>query len=178
MTVVGDSIPAMFKEAINQGVRATDIPILGLDVVDSDLEGLDTKQLVGHLSCWCYFQNVDTPQNRQFKSDWKNYVSAHNLKHRPDMVIDPMVSTYLGINLWAQAAAKANSTGTDAVRKALAGQSMVDPAGYTVKMDASSQYLWRGDMIGSINANQGFDILWKSKDIVKPVPFSPFIGKA
>jgi urea transport system substrate-binding protein len=133
---------------------------------------------VGHLSCWCYFQNVDTPQNRQFKSDWKNYVTAHNLKHRPDMVIDPMVSTYLGINLWAQAAAKAKSTGTDAVRQALAGQSMVDPAGYTVRMDASSQYLWRGDMIGSINGNQGFDVLWKSKDIVKPVPFSPFIGKA
>ena len=63
-------------------------------------------------------------------------------------------------------------------RKALAGQSMVDPAGYTVKMDASTQYLWRGDMIGSINATQGFDILWKSKDIEKPVPFSPFIGKA
>jgi urea transport system substrate-binding protein len=33
-------------------------------------------------------------------------------------------------------------------------------------------------MIGSINAGPGFDILWKSKDIVKPVPFSPFIGKA
>jgi urea transport system substrate-binding protein len=55
---------------------------------------------------------------------------------------------------------------------------MVDPAGYTVKMDASTQYLWRGDMIGSINATQGFDILWKSKDIEKPVAFSPFIGKA
>jgi urea transport system substrate-binding protein len=94
------------------------------------------------------------------------------------MVIDPMVSTNLGINLWAQAVTKAKSTGTDAVRKALAGQSMVDPAGYTVKIDPSSQYLWRGDMIGSINAKQGFDILWKSKDIVKPVPYSPFIGKA
>jgi urea transport system substrate-binding protein len=178
MTVVGDSIPALFKEAVNQGIRATDIPILGLDVVDSDLEGLDTRPLVGHLSCWCYFQNVDTPQNRQIKLDWKNYVTAHNLKHRPDMIIDPMVSTYLGIRMWAQAAEKAKSTKPDAVRAALAGQSMVDPAGYTVKMDASNQYLWRGDMIGSINANQGFDILWKSKDIEKPVPFSPFISKA
>jgi urea transport system substrate-binding protein len=178
MTVVGDSIPALFKEAVNQGIRATDIPILGLDVVDSDLEGLDTRPLVGHLSCWCYFQNVDTPQNRQIKLDWKNYVTAHNLKHRPDMIIDPMVSTYLGIHMWAQAAEKAKSTKPDAVRAALAGQSMVDPAGYTVKMDASNQYLWRGDMIGSINANQGFDILWKSKDIEKPVPFSPFISKA
>ncbi|PLZ03196.1 branched-chain amino acid ABC transporter substrate-binding protein [Burkholderia sp. WAC0059] len=178
MTVVGDSIPALFKEAVNQGVRATDIPILGLDVVDSDLEGLDTTPLVGNLSCWCYFQNVDTPLNRQLKTDWKNYVTTHNLKHRPDMVIDPMVSTWLGIHLWAQAVTKAKSTGTDAVRRAIAGQSMLDPAGYEVKMDASNQYLWRGDMIGSINAKQGFDILWKSPTIVKPVPFSPYISQA
>ncbi len=175
LTVVGDSIPAMFKEAINQGVRATEIPILGLDVVDSDLEGLDTKPLVGHLSCWCYFQNVDNPLNRQFKSEWSSYVKANKLKHRPDMVIDPMVSTYLGINLWAKAAQKAKSVATGPVRKALAGMTIADPAGYTAKMDMENQYLWRGDMIGSINAKQGFDILWKSKDIVAPVPYSPFM---
>src|SRR3990167_6945994 len=175
LTVVGDSIPAMFKEAINQGIRATDIPILGLDVVDSDLEGLDTAPLVGHLSCWCYFQNIDTPANRQLKSDWANYVKAKQLKHRPDMVIDPMVSTVMGINLWAQAATKAKSFEPAAVRKALAGMTVVDPAGYIAKMDATNQYLWRGTMIGSINAKQGFDILWKSKDIVAPVPYSPFV---
>ena len=175
MTVVGDSIPALFKEAVNQGIRATDIPILGLDVVDSDLQGLDTKPLVGHLSCWDYFQNVNTPLNTKLKNDWRNYVETNKLKHRPDMVIDPMVSTYLGLNLWAKAVEKAKSTKTAAVRKALAGLTIDDPAGYVDKMDMSNQYLWRGDMIGSINANQGFDILWKSKDIVKPIPFSPFV---
>jgi len=175
LTVVGDSIPALFKEAINQGVRASEIPILGLDVVDSDLEGLDTKPLVGHLSCWCYFQNVENPLNQKFKADWASYVTTNKLKHRPDMVIDPMVSTYIGLNLWAQAATKAKSTQTAAVREAMAGMEVADPAGYTAKMDPTSQYLWRGDMIGSINAKQGFDILWKSKDIVKPIPFSPYI---
>jgi urea transport system substrate-binding protein len=178
LTVVGDSIPAMFKEAINQGIRSTDIPILGLDVVDSDLEGLDTAPLVGHLSCWCYFQNVDTPLNKKLKADWAAYVKAKGLKHRPDMVIDPMVSTVMGLHLWTQAVDKAKSTATAAVRKAMAGMTVADPAGYTAKMDASNQYLWRGDMIGSINAKQGFDVLWKSKDIVRPVPFSPYIGKA
>ncbi len=178
MTVVGDSVPALFKEAINQGVRATEIPILGLDVVDSDLEGLDTAPLVGHLSCWCYFQNVDTPLNKQLKADWAKYVGDNKLKHRPDMVIDPMVSTYMGLNLWAAAATKAKSVDPVAVRKALPGMTVADPAGYTAKMDPSNQYLWRGNMIGSINAKQGFDILWKAKDLEKPIPYSPYIGKA
>lgn len=178
MTVVGDSVPALFKEAINQGVRATEIPILGLDVVDSDLEGLDTTPLVGHLSCWCYFQNVDTPLNKQLKADWAKYVTTNKLKHRPDMVIDPMVSTWMGLNLWAAAATKAKSVDPGAVRKALPGMTVADPAGYTAKMDPTNQYLWRGNMIGSINAKQGFDILWKSKDLEKPIPFSPYVGKS
>ena len=178
MTVVGDSVPALFKEAINQGVRATDIPILGLDVVDSDLEGLDTAPLVGHLSCWCYFQNVDTPLNKQLKADWSTYVATNKLKHRPDMVIDPMVSTWMGLNLWAAAATKAKSVDPVAVRKALPGMTVADPAGYIAKMDQTNQYLWRGNMIGSINAKQGFDILWKAKDLEKPIPYSPYIGKA
>ena len=175
MTTVGDSIPALFKEAINQGVRATDIPILGLDVVDSDLEGIDTTPLVGHLSCWCYFQNVDTPLNKQLKADWSQYVKANKLKHRPDMVIDPMVSTVMGLNLWVAAATKARSVDPMAVRMALPGMTVADPAGYTAKMDPSNQYLWRGNMIGSINAKQGFDILWKAKGLEKPIPFSPYI---
>lgn len=175
MTVVGDSVPAMFKEAINQGVKATDIPILGLDVVDSDLEGIDTTPLVGHLSCWCYFQNVDTPLNRQLKAEWRQYVETKKLKHRPDMVIDPMVSTYMGLNLWAAAATKAKSVTPSAVRKALPGMTVADPAGYIAKMDPSNQYLWRGNMIGSINAKQGFDILWKAKGLEKPIPYSPYI---
>jgi urea transport system substrate-binding protein len=91
------------------------------------------------------------------------------------MVIDPMVSTVMGIQLWAQAATKAKSFEPAAVRKAMAGMTVADPAGYVAKMDATNQYLWRGTMIGSINAKQGFDILWKSKDIVAPVPYSPFV---
>jgi urea transport system substrate-binding protein len=52
---------------------------------------------------------------------------------------------------------------------------VADPAGYIAKMDPSNQYLWRGNMIGSINAKQGFDILWKAKGLEKPIPFSPYI---
>ena len=39
LTVVGSSIPDFFREFINQGIKATDVPVLGLDVVEADLEG-------------------------------------------------------------------------------------------------------------------------------------------
>jgi urea transport system substrate-binding protein len=37
------------------------LPVLGLDMVEADLEGLNTEPLVGHLNCWAYLQNAKAP---------------------------------------------------------------------------------------------------------------------
>jgi urea transport system substrate-binding protein len=174
LTVVGSSIPAFFKEIINQGIKATDIPILGLDVLEADLEGLETAPLVGHLNCWAYLQNVEAPANTAFKKNWANFVNANNLPYKKDVVIDPMVSAYDGVHLWALACAKAGTTDVDAVRKAFDGISFDCPSGYKIGMTGENTYVSRGVFIGSVNDKQAFDILWKSKDTPKPVPFSPY----
>ena len=41
-------------------------------------------------------------------------------------------------------------------------------------MTATNNYVSRGVFIGSVNAHQGFDVLWQSKGTPKPVPFSPY----
>jgi urea transport system substrate-binding protein len=174
LTVVGSSIPAFFKEIINQGIKATDIPILGLDVLEADLEGLETAPLVGHLNCWAYLQNAEAPANTAFKANWAKYVTGNGLPYKKDVVIDPMVSTYDGVHLWALACEKAGTTDVDAVRKAFGGLSFDCPSGYKISMSAENTYVSRGVFIGSVNGEQAFDILWKSKDTPKPVPFSPY----
>jgi urea transport system substrate-binding protein len=171
LTVVGNSIPDFFREFINQGIKATDIPVLGLDAVEADLEGLDTKALVGHLNCWAYLQAVKSPANTKFLGDWANYVKAKKVPFSPDTSIDPMVSTYDAVHLWALAAAKAGSFAVPEVRKAFPGISFDCPSGYKIKMTADNNYVYRGVFIGSVNEKQGFDILWQSKDTPKPVPF-------
>ena len=107
MTVVGSSIPAFFKEIINQGILASDIPILGLDVLEADLEGLDTTSLVGHLNCWAYLQNVESEANTEIKSNWASFVKSNGLPYKSDVMIDPMVSAYDGVHMWAKAVEKA-----------------------------------------------------------------------
>lgn len=174
LTVVGDSIPAFFKEIISQGIRATDIPVLGLDVLEADLEGLDTAPMVGHLNCWAYLQNAESPQNAAFKANWKSYVTSNGLPYRADTVIDPMVSTYDGVHLWAAACEKAGTADVDAVRAAFGGLSFDCPSGYKISMSGENNYVARGVFIGSVNDQQGFDILWQSDGTPKPVPFSPY----
>lgn len=174
LTVVGSSIPDFFREFINQGIKATDVPVLALDAVEADLEGLDTAPLVGHLNCWAYLQAAAGPANKAFLANWASYVKKNNVPFKADVAIDPMVSAYDGVHLWALAAKKAGSFAVPEVTKAFAGLSFDCPSGYKIKMTAENNYVWRGVFIGSVNESQGFDILWQSKDTPKPVPFSPY----
>ncbi|SON55706.1 Aliphatic amidase expression-regulating protein [Hartmannibacter diazotrophicus] len=172
LTVVGNSIPDFFREFINQGIQATDVPVLALDAVEADLEGLDTAPLVGHLNCWAYLQAAAGPANETFLASWKDYVGKNNVPFAADVAIDPMVSAYDGVHLWAQAAAKAGSFDVPEVTAAFDGLTFDCPSGYKIKMTAENNYVWRGVFIGSVNEAQGFDILWQSDDTPKPVPFS------
>ena len=174
LTVVGSSIPDFLREFVNQGLRATDVPVLGLDMVEADLEGLDTAPLVGHLNCWAYLQNAKGAANVTFKKKWADYVTAKKVPFKGDVVIDPMVSAYDSVRLWAMAAKKAGSFDVPEVQKAFAGLSLDSPSGYTIKMTAENNYVWRGVFIGSVNDQKGFDVAWQSKDTPKPVPFSPY----
>jgi urea transport system substrate-binding protein len=174
LTTVGSSIPDFFREYINQGIKATDIPVLGLDVVEADLEGLDTAPLVGHLNCWAYLQNAKGEANKKFLESWASYVGKNKVPFSPDVAIDPMVSTYDAVHLWALAAEKAGSFDVPAVRSAFPGLSFDCPSGYKLTMTAENNYVGRGVFIGSVNESQGFDVLWQSPDTPKPVPFSPY----
>lgn len=171
LTVVGNSIPDFLREFSNQGIRATDAPILGLDMLEADLEGLDTAPLVGHLNCWAYLQSAKSDANQKFLASWADYVTANSVPFRADVAIDPMVSAYDAVHLWAKAAAKAGSFGVPEVRDAFAGLTFDCPSGYEIKMTGDNNYVWRGVFIGSVNANQGFDVLWQSPDTPEPVPF-------
>lgn len=174
LTVVGSSIPDFLREFANQGILATDVPILGLDMVEADLEGLDTTKLVGHLNCWAYLQAAKGEGNKTFLAAWAAYVKARNVPFSADTVIDPMVSAYDSVKLWALAAAKAKSFAVPDVRKAFAGLSYDGPSGYTMTMTGENNYVSRGVFIGSVNEKRGFDVLWQSPDAPKPVPFSPY----
>lgn len=176
LTVVGNSIPDFFREYVNQGVSAFDVPVLGLDALEADFEGLDTTSLVGHLNCWAYLQNAEGPRNQEFLANWASYVETNDVPFRPDVAIDPMVSTYDGVHLWALAAEKAGSFDVPAVREASAGLTFACPSGYDISMTSQNNYVKRGVFIGSLNESQGFDILWQSPDTPEPVPFSPYMN--
>jgi len=175
-TINGDSNVPFYKELGNQGLKATDVPVVAFSVGEEELRGIDTKPLVGHLAAWNYFMSVKSPENDAFKKTWAAYVKKHNLSGGTDRVTnDPMEATYVGMHMWAQAVTKAGTTNVDAVRKAMAGQTFKAPSGFTLKMDEKNHHLWKPVMIAEIQADGQFDIVWNTDKTIRAQPWSPFI---
>src|ERR1700743_1427884 len=59
-TINGDANVPFYKELGNQGIKATDIPVVAFSVGEEELAGIDTKPLLGHLAAWNYFESIKT----------------------------------------------------------------------------------------------------------------------
>ncbi|MGB7181675.1 MAG: transporter substrate-binding protein, partial [Burkholderiaceae bacterium] len=137
---------------------------------------VDTKPLVGHLAAWNYFMSLDNETNSAFKKTWAEYAKSKNLSSaEKPLTNDPMEATYIGINMWKQAVEKAGTTDTDAVIKAMAGQTFTSPSGFTVMMDEKNHHLHKPVVIGEVTEDGQFDVVWQTKGPIKAQPWSPFI---
>jgi urea transport system substrate-binding protein len=175
-TINGDSNVPFYKELGNQGLKATDVPVVAFSVGEEELRGVDTKPLVGHLAAWNYFMSLKNPANDAFKKKWADYAVAKKLPgaSKP-LTNDPMEATYIGIHLWAQAVRKAGSTNTDKVIAAMAGQGFHAPNGFTVKMDEKNHHLHKPVFVGEIRPDGQFNVVWKTSGPVRAQPWSPYI---
>jgi urea transport system substrate-binding protein len=176
-TINGDSNVPFYKELGNQGLKATDVPVVAFSVGEEELRGVDAKPLVGHLAAWNYFMSVKNASNSAFIKEWSAYAKAKGIAGHKDKPLtnDPMEATYVGIHMWKQAVEKAKSFDVAKVTAAMAGQKFKAPDGFTVEMDAKNHHLHKPVFIGEVKADGQFTVVWKTKGPIKAQPWSPFI---
>ena len=178
-TINGDSNVPFYKELGNQGLKAEDIPVIAFSVGEEELRGIDTKPLVGHLAAWNYFMSMDTPENKSFVKKWRAYVKKHNLPGGDKRVTnDPMEAHYIGIKMWAQAVEQAGTTDVDAVRQAVGGQTVKSPSGFTITMDAKNHHLHKPVVIGEVQADGQFEVVWQTDGPIRADAWSPHIPES
>ncbi len=168
-TINGDANVPFYKELGNQGIKAEDIPVVAFSVGEEELAGIDTKPLLGHLAAWNYFQSVKNATNDGFIKQWHAYI-----KNPKRVTNDPMEAHYIGFKMWAQAVAQAGTTNIDAVRQAMYGQKVMSPSGYEVVMQPN-HHLSKPVMIGEVQADGQFQIVWQTKGPIIADAWSPFI---
>ncbi len=170
-TINGDANVPFYKELANAGIKASDIPVVAFSVGEEELAGIDTKNLVGHLAAWNYFQSVKNPTNDGFIKEWHDFI-----KNPKRVTNDPMEAHYIGFKMWAQAVKQAGTTDVDAVRQAVYGQKAKAPSGFVEVMN-TNHHLSKPVMIGEIQANGQFDIVWQTKETIKADAWSPYLAE-
>jgi branched-chain amino acid transport system substrate-binding protein/urea transport system substrate-binding protein len=170
-TINGDANVPFYKELANQGLKATDIPVIAFSVGEEELAGIDTKNLVGHLAAWAYFESVKTPENRAFIKAWRTHIG------NPKAVTnDPMEAEYILFHMWVHAVEQAGTTDVDAVRQAMIGQKITDLAGFSEVMQPN-HHLTKPLMIGEIQSNGQFAIVYQSHTALMPYPWSTYLAE-
>ena len=168
-TINGDANVPFYKELGNQGIKATDIPVVAFSVGEEELAGIDTKPLLGHLAAWNYFQSVANPANTAFIAQWKAFT-----KNPKRTTNDPMEAHVIGFAMWIKAVEKAGTTDSAKVIDAMIGISVPNlTGGYSTMMP--NHHITKPVLIGEIKADGQFNVVWETNGLVVANEWSPYL---
>jgi len=168
-TINGDANVPFYKELGNQGIKATDIPVVAFSVGEEELAGIDTKPLVGHLAAWNYFESVDVPENKAFIAKWQAYT-----KNPKRTTNDPMEAHVIGFNMWVKAVEKAGTTDASKVIDAMIGVAVPNLTGGLSTM-MPNHHITKPVLIGEIKADGQFNTVWQTPGTVVANEWSPYL---
>ena len=168
-TINGDANVPFYRELGNQGISATDIPVVAFSVGEQELSGIDTGPLVGHLAAWNYFMSVDSDANYDFIDQWIEYTGDEEA-----VTNDPMEAHYTGFNMWVEAVQKAETTEVDAVKDAIIGVTVPNlTGGYATMMP--NHHITKPVLIGEIQDNGQFTTVWQTPSTVAGDAWSDYL---
>ena len=169
-TINGDANVPFYKELGNQGIKATDIPVVAFSVGEEELAGMDTTPLVGHLAAWNYFESVRAPVNAAFIKDWHTFI-----KNDKRTTNDPMEAAYIGFNMWVKAVQKVGSTDQAKVIDAMIGVAVPNlTGGYSTMMP--NHHITKPVLIGEIKKDGQFNVVQTTAPVVA-AEWSPYVAE-
>ncbi len=168
-TINGDANVPFYKELGNQGIKATDIPVIAFSVGEEELAGIDTKPLVGNLAAWNYFMSVDTPENKAFIKRWQAFT-----KNAKRVTNDPMEAHYIGFRMWVKAVEKAQSFEPAKVIPALIGVTAPNLSG-GVSALMPNHHVTKPVLIGEIQDDGQFSIVSQTPGLIVADEWSPYL---
>ncbi len=168
-TINGDANVPFYKELGNQGIKATDIPVIAFSVGEEELAGIDTKPLLGHLAAWNYFMSVDNTENKAFIAKWQAFT-----KNPKRVTNDPMEAHVIGFAMWVKAVEKAGSFEPAKVIDAMIGVTAPNLLGGVSAM-MPNHHITKPVLIGEIQDNGQFNIVSTTPGLIVAQEWSPYL---
>ena len=168
-TINGDANVPFYKELGNQGIKATDIPVVAFSVGEEELAGMDTKPLLGHLAAWNYFMSIKNSSNEGFITRWKAFT-----KNPKRTTNDPMEAHVIGFAMWVKAVEKANSFEPAKVIDAMIGVAVPNLTGGLSAM-MPNHHITKPVLIGEIKGDGQFNVVYRTPGLVVAQEWSPYL---
>ncbi|GGF94216.1 transporter substrate-binding domain-containing protein [Paenibacillus abyssi] len=165
--LVAESAAAFYKQYDNYGLSPDTMPIASVVTNETDLSAMGGEVGEGHISALPYFQTVDTPENKEF-------VTNYHAKYGEGPIDTLMQSAYYSTYLLADALEKAEDI-NDAGQLigAFAGLEIMAPEG-EVTVDPENNHVKLNFRIGVANKDAQFDIIEES-EAPAPEPWSKLL---
>jgi urea transport system substrate-binding protein len=162
-TINGSSNVGFIKAYYEAGLGAENSPIVSVSIAEEEAPSMG-EDLTGQFAAWNYFQSVEGPVNETF-------IKAFQDKYGEDRpTSDPMEAAYTSLYLYKGMVEKAESFCVDAVNAASDGVTFEAPEG-TVTVNGDNHHIAKTALIGQINTDNQFDIVWSSETPIEPDPF-------
>ncbi|MAS55831.1 MAG: urea ABC transporter substrate-binding protein [Pimelobacter sp.] len=162
-TINGSSNVGFIKAYYEQGLGPDTSPIISVSIAEEEAPAMG-HPVTGQYAAWNYFESVDSAANSDFIAAFKDKYGAG----RPTS--DPMEAAYTSLYLYKNIVEKAGSFDVDEVNGASDGVSYDAPEG-TVVIDGDNHHISKTALIGQINADNQFDVVFSSDGPIEPDPF-------
>ncbi|MEZ5203524.1 MAG: urea ABC transporter substrate-binding protein [Acidimicrobiales bacterium] len=162
-TINGSSNVGFIKAYYEAGLGPDNSPIISVSIAEEEAPAMG-EDITGQYAAWNYFQSVESPEN-------ENFIAAFQGKYGEDRpTSDPMEAAYTSLYLYKGMVEKAKSFCVDAVNEASDGVTFDAPEG-TVTVNGENHHIAKTALIGKINSDNQFDIVWSSEKPIEPDPF-------
>ena len=162
-TINGSSNVGFIKAYYEAGLGAEKSPIISVSIAEEEAPAMG-EDVTGQFAAWNYFQSVDSPVNTTFIKAFQDEYG----EDRPTS--DPMEAAYASLYLYKEMVEKAESFCVDAVNAASDGVTFEAPEG-KVTVNGDNHHIAKTALIGQINKDNQFDIVWTSEEPIEPDPF-------
>jgi urea transport system substrate-binding protein len=162
-TINGSSNVGFIKAYTDAGLKAATTPIISVSIAEEEAPNMGAS-VEGQYAAWNYFESVKSAANDKFIKDWVAYHGAGSVTS------DPMEAAYDSLYLYKALVEKAGSFDVDKINAVADGVSFDAPEGKVV-IDGKNHHITKPGLIGKINANNQFDIVWSSPGPIKPDPY-------
>lgn len=163
-TLNGENNLYFFRALYEEGVRASDIPVISFSIGENEVKKMGKKipvdALAGHYAAASYFDSIESKENESFKA----FLKRHRIRSSPG---DAMEAAYNGVQIYKQAVMECGSFDPRIVARCLPMQSYYGAEGI-VYIDASNNHAWKTSRIGRITPSLSFEIVFDSMQPIQP----------